>query len=422
VASRPGQGAALSASEPTLRRALSLPLLTLYGVGTIIGGGFYALVGKVAAEAGTRAPMSFMLAALIALFSALSYASLAVRYPVSAGEAAYVRAAFRRRWLSALVGWLVIATGLVSAATLSRAIVGFIGDFISIPLFLALTLIVGLLGAIAAWGIAEAVWLSVVITLIEVAGLVLVVALEGDVLGDLPSRWRELVPEFRLEAWHGIGLGGFLAFYAFVGFEDMVNVAEEVRDPTRTMPLAIAFALGGTTVLYVVVSTVAVLAVPIDELASSGTPVARIVADHGFAMIRAMGFISVMAGVNGALIQIIMAARVVYGMAARGGAPTWFGHVNEHTRTPIRATVSMAILVLALALWLPLGTLAKITSAIILVVFAMVNLTLIVLRVRESRSTLGPSLGVRDVLPVIGLFACAAFLAFQGSEVWMGTN
>lgn len=405
------------AKVTTLKRTLSLPLLTLYGVGTIIGGGFYALVGKVAAEAGTYAPASFLLAATIALFSALSYSSLAVRYPVSAGEAEYVRAAFRRQGFSAFVGWLVIATGLVSAATLSRAIVGFIGDFVSIPLVLGLALTVGLLGGIAAWGIAESVWLSVAITLIEVGGLILVVGLEGDVLGDLPTRWVELVPDIRIETWQGIGLGGFLAFYAFVGFEDMVNVAEEVRDPTRTLPIAIGLALVSTTALYLLVTTVAVLAVPVGELATSDTPVARIVADHGPRVIRAMGFISVLAGVNGALIQVIMAARVAYGLAARGGAPRWLGHVNGFTRTPVRATALMTILVFVLALWWPLGTLAKLTSAIILVVFALVNLTLIVIRLREARSDLGPALRTRDVLPVIGLVACIAFLLFQAAAI-----
>lgn len=404
-------------AEHTLKRALSLPLLTLYGIGTIVGGGIYALIGEVAAEAGTHAPAAFLMAALIALFSAFSYASLATRYPVSASEAEYVRAAFGRERLSALVGWLVISTALVSTATLSRAIVGFIGDFVSIPIVIATALTVGFLAGVAAWGIAESVWMSVAITLIEVGGLVLVVVLEGDVLGDLPARWGELIPGLQLEAWHGVGLGAFLAFYAFVGFEDMVNVSEEVRDPTRIMPIAIALAMAVTATLYLSVTTIAVLAVPIEELAASGTPVARIVAGHGASMTRTMGFISLLAGVNGALIQIIMATRVAYGMANRGGAPAWLGRVNRRTRTPIRATAATAVIIFALALWLPLDTLAKVTSAIILLVFAMVNLALIVIRLREARSGDDMPLRVRDVLPVIGLLACLTFLVFQAAAI-----
>ena len=417
MADRPEQDAPSSHPEHTLKRSLSLPLLTLYGIGTIVGGGIYALVGKVAAEAGTHAPAAFLMAALIALFSAFSYASLATRYPVSASEAEYVRAAFGREQLSALVGWLVISTALVSTATLSRAIVGFIGDFVSIPIVVATALTVGFLAGVAAWGIAQSVWMSVAITLIEVGGLILVIALEGDVLVELPTRWGELVPGMQLEAWHGVGLGAFLAFYAFVGFEDMVNVSEEVRDPTHIMPIAIALAMATTAVLYLSVTTIAVLAVPIDELAASGTPVARIVAGHGATMTRSMGFISLLAGVNGALIQIIMATRVAYGMATRGGAPAWLGHINQRTRTPVRATVVTALIVFTLALWLPLDTLAKVTSAIILVVFGLVNLALIVIRMREIRSEDDLPLRASDVLPVIGLLACAAFLVFQASAI-----
>jgi len=302
----------------------------------------------------------------------------------------------------------------VSTATLSRAIVGFIGDFVSIPIVVATALTVGVLAGIAAWGIAESVWMSVAITVIEVGGLVLVIVLERDALGELPTRWEELMPGMQVGAWRGIGLGAFLAFYAFVGFEDMVNVSEEVHDPTRIMPMAIALALGTTTLLYLSVTTIAVLAVPIDELAKSGTPVARIIANHGTTMTRTMGLISLLAGVNGALIQIIMATRVAYGMATRGGAPAWLGYVNQRTRTPVRATAATALIVFTLALWLPLDTLARVTSAITLVVFGTVNMALIVIRLREVRSADDDMpLRTRDVIPVVGVITCAAFLVFQ---------
>jgi len=401
---------------PSLKRPVSLPMLVFFGVGTIVGGGFYALVGKVAGEAGMFAPVAMLLASLIALLSARSYAELSSRLPVSAGEAEYITNAFGRRWLGAIVGWMVILTGLVSAALLARAIVGFLSDFVAIPLAPSVVVIVLLLGAIAAWGISESVWISVVITAIEVGGILLVIGLRGDVLADLPARVGELTPSLDLAEWQGIGVGAFLIFYAFIGFEDMVNIVEEVREPKRTMPRGIMLALIFATALYVMVTTVAVLAVPPDELAATATPFALMVADYGPVATSAIGGVAVLAGVNGALVQIIMAARVAYGMGRSGGAPLWFRVINSRTRTPLRATCVITVAVGAVALWLPLTTLARVTSAIILVVFALVNASLFVIRVRESRSSDGDRLRYRDAIPVLGVLACLAFLVFQASQ------
>lgn len=298
-------------TEPTsLRRFISLPLLVLYGVGTMVGGGFYALLGRVAGEAGMATPFALILTGMLALVSAASFAELASRYPVSAGEVRYVRMGFGRADLAALTGALVILTGIVSAATLSIATIGFLRDLADINETIGIALLVIGMGAVAAWGVGQSVRLVAAITIIEVGALVIVAVLAGDSLGDLPDRRRELLPDGSWAAWTGIFSGAFLAFYAFIGFEDMVNMAEEVKRPRRNLPIAILLAVVITGLVYLTISTIAVLAVPPAELAESRTPLAEVVGGEGWFADTGLVFVSILAGVNGALVQIIMASRV----------------------------------------------------------------------------------------------------------------
>ena len=182
-------------SEPTLKRSVRLPLLTLYGLGTILGAGIYVLIGEVAASAGTAAPSAFVLASVIAGFTALSYAELASRVPKSAGEAAYVDVAFQRHLLSRAVGWAVIITGIVSAATMSRGFVGYLNVFLDLPTPLVIVGVVCALGALAGWGISQSLFAAASITVLEIGGLVFVVAVAGDSFAALPTAWPTLLPD-----------------------------------------------------------------------------------------------------------------------------------------------------------------------------------------------------------------------------------
>jgi basic amino acid/polyamine antiporter, APA family len=396
----------------TLQRSLSLPLLTFYGLGTIVGGGFYALIGKVSIYAGMYTPFAFMTAAFIALFSAFSFAELSARFPKSAGESLYVRKAFRRKHLSTAVGWMVILTGVVSAATLATAIAGFLNDLIGLNPTLAIFVIVLSLGLIAAWGIMESVITAIIITVIEIGGLFFIVFVARDHLMDLPQRLPEILPPLSLDVWKGIFLGGFLAFYSFIGFEDMVNVAEEVKNPKRNLPIAILLSLLLTTILYFLVTLAAVSSVPLQQLGQSHTPLAEVVASWGLGTQKIIGVVSILAGVNGALVQIIMAARVAFGMAEGGLAPRWFSVIHPKTRTPLRATGVMTAVVLILALWFPLVTLAKATSSIILIIFTLVNLALVVIKLRSSEPPEGaPNYPL--ALPVAGFLTSGGFFLFH---------
>jgi amino acid transporter len=399
------------AQAAELRRSLSLVQITLYGLGTILGAGIYVLVGKVAGLAGLYAPVSFVVAAVLAGLTGLSYAELSARYPRSAGEAVYVQEGLRLRGLSVLVGLLIILTGVVSAATIANGFVGYLHVFMPVPDWIAITLLVLLLGALAAWGISESVMAASVITLVEVGGLILVILVAGDSLGELPARLPELIPPVDAGVWHGILLGAFIAFYAFIGFEDMVNVAEEVKNPTRILPLAIIIVIVVSTILYLLVSLVAVLSLPPAELAQSRAPLALIYERATGSAPLLISFISIFAVVNGALIQIIMAARVLYGMSREGWLHSAFGKVHPRRQTPLLATAVTTAIVLCLALWLPLVTLAKVTSFIILVVFALINLALVRIKRRETKPA-----GIRVYpawIPIAGFVTASGFVLFQ---------
>ena len=363
-----------------LKRSLSLPLITFYGLGTILGAGIYVLIGEVAGAAGMMAPLAFFLAAAIAGFTGLSYAELSSRYPFSGGEAVYVEQAFGQRWLCAITGWAVVLTGTVSAATLASGFAGYLQQFVQVPAWAAVCLLVFTLTAVAVWGIKEAVWAAGIMTLIEAGGLLLVIWVAGDSLGTLPERWPDLWPDANLASWAGISAGAFLAFYAFIGFEDMVNVAEEVKDARKTMPLAIVLALCTATALYVLVALVAVLSVPLDQLMHSSAPLVTVLGDAPGSFRFAITTISIVAIANTALAQFIMTSRMIYGMAGQATAPAIFRDVHPLTRTPIKGTLFIAAIVLVLALSLSFVTLAQTTSSIVLGVFILVNAALIRLK------------------------------------------
>ena len=401
----------MKSQQVGLRRALSLPLVTFYGLGTILGAGIYVLVGEVVGAAGMYAPLAFLVAALVAAFTAFTYAELSARHPLSGAEAVYVQEGLGRRELSTLVGLLIVFSGLVSSATLANGFVGYLGVFVELPAVLVICVVVLVLGVLSLWGILESVTVAAVATIIEIAGLVLIIAVAGSSFADLPDRLPELIPPFESKVWWGIATGAFLAFYAFIGFEDMVNVSEEVKDPQRTMPRAIILALVGSTTLYFLVVMVAVLALPVSILSQSEAPLALLFERATGSRPTVIALISLFAVINGALIQMIMASRMLYGMGRAGWIFRSMGYVSERTRTPLVATITVSIGVLLFALWLPLVTLAKLTSFAILLVFILVNLSLI--RIKKIQQA--PQ-GIRVYpiwVPYTGMLLAALLLVFE---------
>lgn len=275
------QPAAGPDGQSKLRRRLTLPLFTLYGLGVTIGAGIYVLVGATAAKAGIFAPVSFLLAAVVVGFTGFSYCELATRFPVSAGEAAYVRAGFNSRPLSLVIGLMVMASGVISAAAVAIGTAAYLKAFVPLPAELLTALVILLVGLVAAWGILESVTVAALLTLLEIGGLLLVVYVGLDSEPGALAKIGSLVPPMEAEAWSGIVAAGLLAFFAFIGFEDMVNVAEEVKEPARTLPWGIILTLLFSTMIYFAVVSVVVLVVPMSTLVGSSAPLALIFNDAG---------------------------------------------------------------------------------------------------------------------------------------------
>lgn len=398
--------------KPQLKRSLSLGLLTLYGLGTTIGAGIFVLIGKVAGAGGELAPVSFLLAAAIAGLSALSFAEMSSRFPESAGEAVYVKEGLGSNVLALLVGLTVASAGIVSAATI---VVGFSGYFSDIAAVsregaeIAVTLI---LAAIAIWGIRTSVSMAAVVTLVEIGVLVVIIVFgvsfqSGDTAGGALPAADSSIP-----AWSGVIYGAILAFYAFIGFEDIVNVAEETRDARTIVPRAIVLTLAVTTILYAAISLIAVSAVAPNDLAASDAPLTLLFERVSGLRGETVTIIAIVSVLNGALIQIIMASRVLYGLTRRGWLPGQLDYVNAITRTPVAAIVFCAAAIVGLTLSLNLEHLAVVTTALTLLVFVAVNAAL--LRLRISRPASGHS-GFRVPLavPVLAIASIAALVILQ---------
>lgn len=306
----------------------------------------------------------------------------------------------------------MIFTGIVSAATLTRGFLGYLTTFIEIPYTIGVLLVVGIMGGLALWGISESLWVAGFITLLEVGGLLVVIWLAGDSLALVPQHLDELTTPDNSSAWVGVFAGTFLAFYAFIGFEDMVNIVEEVKHPERNMPIAILLALAISALLYIVIALIAVLAMPLWQLSASKAPIYDLLYINHPEIAVWVAILSLMAIINGVLAQIIMGSRVLYGMSVQTRAPKMFSSVLEATRTPWLATICVSFLTAIFAIWIPLEQLAKMTSFIILCIFTLVNLALWRVRKLESEEFLlaAPRL---PSFPFIGAALCIGLILIQ---------
>ena len=395
----------------SLKRRLGPWLLTAYGVGIMVGAGIYVLVGVAAGEAGVFAPLSFFLAALVVLPTALSYAELSARIPEAAGESAYVAQGLGSRWLALLVGLIIVAAGIVSAAAVLRGGVGYLTSIIAfdparamIGAGLALTFL-AILGAL------ESVVFAVLLTLAEVLGLVLVI---GAGIAAAPvAGWVDP----GAPVWSGVVGASVFAFFAFIGFEDMVNMAEEARDPGRTMPRALLGALALTALLYALVTLAAVRAVPVETLAASPRPLALVWQAGSGQSPDFLSAIAVAAALNGVLAQIIMAARVLFGLGRRHRGLGLFHRAHPRLGTPVLASLLVGGMVVVAALSLPVARLAEYATLALLAVFVLVNGALIGLKRGRAPGALSvpPSVpfSVPALVPWLGIALSLGMLAIN---------
>jgi amino acid transporter len=398
-------------SEVGLKRSLSLPLIVLYGLGTIVGAGIYALTGVVAQTAGLLAPLSFLLASVLAGFSAISLAELSSRFPKSAGEAVYVMEGFRWKTLSAAVGLFVILSGLVSSATILNGFVGYLQDLLPVGRELAIIGIGLIIGFIAAIGIGASVSVAALVTLIEVGALFFIIGFGLEGLSTLPQKYGEANIVLTGATVTGVIAATVPAFFAFIGFEDMVNVAEEVKNPRRNLPRAILITLLLTGFLYVLVSLVAIGNVPLEDLVKSSAPLTHVYEASSGRSGEWISTIAIFAMLNGALIQVIMAARVFYGLAQQGSLPKLIGRVDPRTHTPLIATAIATVFVIAMAIFGSLESLARLTAFIILIVFTLVNLALLKVKARDPNPP--EAIVFPQWIPLLGAISSAAFVIWQ---------
>jgi len=386
-----------------LNRVIGLPLLTLYGLGTILGAGIYVLIGKVIGVAGIYAPIAFGLAAAIAAITALSYADLVARFPKSGGEAIYLLAAFKSRLLSGIIGYLVAFAGIVSAATIANGFVGYLKQYTILSNEVVIIVLLTSLTALAIWGIAQSLWVTAIITIVEIIGLLIVLFINRNNLTTV-NMTTHFVPA-SLSDIVGILGGAFLAFYAYIGFEDMVNIVEEVKEPQKNMKRAIWISIIIATTLYLLISLVAVNSGDdLKAISQSDAPLVMLTEQHNNKAALLLSMISLFAITNGALVQIIMSSRMFYGMSSEKIGPLFLSTINKFTKTPINATLVAGLLATILALWFPLIFLAKLTSFVVLLIFTLVNIALCKIKYSNKE---------RFILPSIAAILCLLLILFQ---------
>ena len=400
-----------TSQQPALRRHIGLFALTLYGIGDILGAGIYGLVGKAAGQMGNAVWLAFLASMVAAGFTGLSYAAVGSRHP-RAGGAAYVTSrAFRKSWLAYIVGLATLASGLTSMATASRVFSGYLSAVLpDIPITFLIIGFASLISFIVFYGIRETIWTNAVCTTIEISGLLLIIVFGFSYLGSVNYLDAITVSNATGTITPALILGGaVLTFYSFIGFEDMLNVSEEVKNPTRVLPRALILAVVAASAIYILISLIAVSVIPAAELANSKEPLVDVVrrAVPWFPP-RVFSFIAMFAVANTALLNFVMASRLLYGMAKQRLLPSPLARVHQKTASPHIAVGVIYLILLALALSGNISQLAKATSVLLLSCFIVVNIALLVLKRREPAAE-----GVFDVpvfVPVCGAATCAAML------------
>lgn len=393
-----------------LKRSLSQFALIAYGVGDILGAGIYALIGKVAGLVGNAAWLAFAFSFVVASLTGLSYAELGSRFPRSAGASVYSLKAFRSPLLSYFLGFLVLMSGAVSMATVSHAFAGYLTAlWPQVPPWTVMLLFFLTLTVINFWGIDESSLTNIFCTAVEITGILIVILAGCKSFGRVD--YLEMVTPVEKSSFGSFFQAGVLAFYAFIGFEDIANVAEETQEPEKSMPRAIITSLAIVAVLYLLTALAAVSAVPVHELQGSSAPLLLVV-QKGFPWIPQGLFtlIALFAVTNTALVNFIMGSRLLYGMAREGLMPSFLSRVHPRRQTPHFAIGIVVLIATLLALTGTLVILAQSNSLILLTVFFFMNVSLIVIKFRPKEPV--PTFRVPLWIPFLGGLSCIFLIFF----------
>lgn len=405
--------------KPALRRAITFPMLFLFILGDVLGAGVYALAGTIAGEVGGAIWVPLLIALFFAMLTAGSYAELVTKYPHAGAASVFAEKAFKSPLISFLVGFCMLAAAVTSAAGLSLAFAGdYLNAFVDVSPQIAALVFLLAIGLLNARGIKESLGANLVMTVIELSGLILVIVAavwyfrtgEAD-LG------RTLAFKPGVSPMLAVLGAALLAFYSFVGFETSANLAEEIKDVRKVYPRALFAALLTAGVVYMAVGVAASSVLPTEKLVATSAPLLEVVRASTLAIPPALfSFIALIAVANGALLTMIMASRLTYGMANLGLLPGVLGAVLPERKTPWAAIVATTLVAIALTLTGTLATLAETVVLLLLFVFLSTNVAVLVLRrdrVEEDHFR------VPTFVPVLAIVSCLVLLSQQGWETWL---
>jgi len=395
-----------------LKRHMGLFQLTMYGVGLILGAGIYVLIGEATAFAGNSVWISFLLGTIVAMFAGLSYAELTALFPKAAAEYTFVKHAFKNNFLAFIIGWLTAITSMITAATVSLGFGGYLAQFVNLPITISAILLIVGLSVVNFIGIKESAWANTIFAIITAGGLVLIIFLGMTYETTEPIDYFEM-PNGTI----GIILAFVLIFFAFIGFEDMANVAEEVKKPKKTLPRAIVLTVIITGIIYLLVSLSVVRVVNWEELGQSAAPLAAVAERSlGIGGSITLSAIALFATASTVLITLVAGSRILYGMAKSKSLPLSLCKIHSKTKTPWIAVIGILITSMAFALIGDIVIVANITVFAVVITFATINLSVIVLRYTEpklERSFRVPvNIGRFPLLPLFG-FGVTIYMAIQ---------
>lgn len=408
-----------TAEPSTLRRGIGGPLLFAFILGDVLGAGIYALMGVLSERVGGMLWAPLLAALLLALLTAGSYAELVTKYPRAGGAAVFAERAFKNKLVSFLIGFCMLAAGVTSAAGLSIAFAGeYLSTFVDLPVIPVAIVFLAVVAALNARGIRESLGANVVMTVIEVSGLVIVVVVVGVLIGggggDIA---RVAQPPEGTGVATAVLAGAIIAYYSFVGFETSANMIEEVKEPSKVYPRALFAALGTAGLVYVLVGLASSIALPPDELAASSGPLLAVVQASGVGVPSWLfSLIALIAVANGALLTMIMASRLTYGMAEQGLLPRVLSRVLPNRRTPWVAILATTLVAILLTLVGDLSLLAETVVLLLLFVFLSANVSVLVLRRDRVEHA---HFRVWTFVPVLGIASCVLLLTQQSLTVWI---
>lgn len=395
-----------------LKRGMGLFHLTMYGVGLILGAGIYVLIGEATGLAGDSVWIAFVLGSIVALFAGLSYAELSSMFPKAAAEYTFIKNAFKNNFFAFIIGWLTVITSMIMAATVALGFGGYFAEFLNIPIIISAIVLIVVLSLINFIGIRESSWANTIFTIIEASGLILIIIIGFTISEPEPVNYFESPTGLT-----GIIIAFVLIFFAFIGFEDMANVAEEVRNPKKVIPRAIILSVIISGIIYVLVSLAVVRVINWEDLSLSAAPLAD-VAKRGLGTQGHIIFsgIALFAITNTVLITLVAGSRIIYGMAREKSFPDILAKVHSKTKTPWIAIIVIMLIAIGFSFIGDIVIVANITVFAVVITFAVVNLVVIVLRYTEpniERKFKVPiNIGKFPILPVFGL-GISIYMAFQ---------